>query len=427
MADTSPHAENIKAVWGTEPLRGLWARAREALESPRPPATFRLELPDEATRQAVGDLYGRPLWGQGTRISLSKLDEALRQRSRFGLSLAEVLEILHDKPISQRESPSAARDERKATVLGTLSAALAENGLANAPWARPWSQWVYQYGRIADDDLARLSGRACQVLSRLVLDPARAPEHWASRADLASRFGGGAHELDNGMPLSRLVLRAAVLAHGKNPPSQERERRELWELCGVTLDAVSATLLCWALPITGDDDWSDSVRRRTNAGLPTHVTHLDLLAAPLQLVEPGSGIAICENPRILEAAVRAGIRHPLLCISGHPSTVASEFLRALVASGAILHYHGDFDWAGVSIARSISQQHGAHLWRMSAADYREALQLASADRIDLPALAGERTETPWDPELSELMATAGRAIEEETVLPVLLDDLHTGL
>nr|WP_246868295.1 TIGR02679 domain-containing protein [Saccharopolyspora sp. ASAGF58] len=79
--------DDVRAVWGVEPLRGLWAQAREALEAAKPPATFRLELPDAETQRAVGELYGRPMWGQGTRISVSKLDEAVR-RSRFALGLA---------------------------------------------------------------------------------------------------------------------------------------------------------------------------------------------------------------------------------------------------------------------------------------------------------------------------------------------------
>ncbi|QIZ36568.1 DUF2399 domain-containing protein [Saccharopolyspora sp. ASAGF58] len=42
-------------------------------------------------------------------------------------------------------------------------------------------------------------------------------------------------------------------------------------------------------------------------------------------------------------------------------------------------------------------------------------------------LVGTPLETPWDPQLAELMATTARAIEEEAVLPTLLTDLRTGL
>jgi uncharacterized protein (TIGR02679 family) len=419
-------AEDIRAVWDTEQLRGLWDKAREALESPDPPATFRLELPDERTRDAVGEVYGRTMWGLGTRINVSKLDTQLREHTRFGLGLEEVLEILHGRPVTRRESASADRADRRERVIETLRSALAEHGLAEAAWAQPWMQWLYQYGRVAEDEWERVAGRAAAVLARLVLGP-DVPGTWTSRADLATRYGGGAHQLDNGMTLSRVVLRAAALAHGVHMPANERDRRALWERSGVTLDAVSATVLCWALPVVGSDEWSSVVRQRTSIGLPTHLTHHDLHAAPVRLVEPEATIAVCENPRVLEAAAQEQIAHPLVCISGHPTTVATELLHRLTADGATLRYHGDFDWAGVTIAQSIRANHSAGLWRMSAVDYREALNLAAAQRSDLPNLVGTPVDTPWDPDLSELMSTAARAVEEEMVLPTLLDDLRTGL
>ncbi|MER6992834.1 TIGR02679 family protein [Saccharopolyspora hirsuta] len=414
-------ADDVRAVWGVEALRGLWEKAREALESPKPPATFRLELPDDEARRLVGEVYGRPMWGQGTRISVSKLDSAVRG-SRFGLGLAEVLEILHGRPVVQRESTS--RDEQRERTVEPLRSALAERGLADAEWAAPWMQWIHQYGRVAADELPTIARRAAGVLSALALD--RAPETWISRGELAARVGG-AHQLDNGTTLSRVVLKAAALAHGVESPGNERERRALWERCGVTLDAVSATVLCWALPLAGSDDWSRSVRQRFAIGLPAHLTHLDLRTAPARLVEPGTAVAVCENPRVLESAAEERIEHPVVCLSGHPTTVALTLLDRLVADGATLHHHGDFDWAGVGITRSLWEHHGVRPWRMSAGDYREALDRAAADRTDLPNLVGAPVGTPWDPALAELMSTAARAVEEEVVLPALLADLRAGL
>ncbi|QIZ36566.1 TIGR02679 family protein [Saccharopolyspora sp. ASAGF58] len=413
--------DDVRAVWGVEPLRGLWAQAREALEAAKPPATFRLELPDAETQRAVGELYGRPMWGQGTRISVSKLDEAVR-RSRFALGLAEVLEILYERPLARRQT--AERDERRERTAETLRAALAEQGLATAAWAEPWTQWLQQYGRVGDDELPDVARRAAKALNTLAL--AEPPEAWTSRGELAASVGG-AHQLDNGTALSRVVLKAAALAHGAETPGNERERRALWERCGVTLDAVSATVLCWALPLVGSDDWSHGVRQRTALGLPTHLTHLDLRAAPSALVEAGTTIAVCENPRVLESAVEERIAHPVVCVSGHPTTVAVTLLQRLTDCGATLHYHSDFDWPGIGITRSLLTHHNARPWRMSAADYREALDRAAATRTDLPNLVGTPLETPWDPQLAELMATTARAIEEEAVLPTLLTDLRTGL
>lgn len=402
--------DEVRSTWDTPLLSGLWARAREALEQHRPAPTFRLELPDEDTREAVGTLYGRPMWGMGTRINVSKLDERVREAS--GIDLQRVLEILHGRPITRADAstPSTGRDP--------VQAALEQHELTHQPWAQPWTEWFHQFGRVAEADRDRVAARSAAVLAELSLD--RPPSTWVSRAELATRHGDP-HQLDSGTTLTRVVLRAAAFAHDVPPPGNERERRALWERCGVTLDAVSDTALCWALPFT---DWARGFRERTAAGLPTHLTQLELNAAPAELVQPGSTIAVCENPRVLEAAAQERVEHPLICLSGHPGTVASALLRRLRDNGAALHYHGDLDWSGVAIADAVRAEHGAEMWRMTADDYRESLNLASAERIDLPTLVGSPVETPWDPGLAELMSTAGRAIEEEAVLPTLLDDLR---
>ncbi|WP_438388189.1 TIGR02679 family protein [Actinopolyspora saharensis] len=417
--------EEMRAAWDVPELRGLWEQARRALEASGRPPTFRLELPDEETRRTVGELYGRPMWGQGTRINVSNLDKALRE-SRFGVGLEEALEILHGRPVNSRESSSEAPADGHDRVTEVFTSALAAQGLADAPWVEPWIRWIRHYGRVAEQDLEPVAAGAAAVLSRVVLTAGAAPRKWHSRAELATA-AGGAHLLDSGTTLSRVVLRAVAVAHDVEPPNNERERRALWEACGVSLDAVSATVLCWALPLVDGGGWAAAIRERTELGLPVHLTGLDLRAAPERLVEPGTVVAVCENPRVLEAAVESGIRHPLVCLSGRPSTTAVELLDRLSADGAVLHYHGDFDWAGMATMRSLWTHRTITPWRMSAADYRAAVDRASAERIDLPILDGTPVDTPWDPDLAELMSTAGRAVEEETVLGELLVELRAGL
>ncbi|MFR9729507.1 DUF2399 domain-containing protein [Saccharopolyspora sp. MS10] len=405
----------VRETWGGPELRGLWEGAREALESPKRPDRFGVALPDEATRAAVSAVYGRALHLGHSRIMLAKLDRVVREQA--GLDLPRVLEALHGRPVAE-PGPTGA----ETTAADPALAALAAHGLDRAPWAEPWLRWLHQYGRIAEAELPAAAARAAAVLAALDLDPARTPASWVSRADLAAP--DAPHELDDGGALSRIVLRAAALAHDVDPPGNARERQALWERCGVVVDAVAGSVLTWALPLTGADAWSRSITERTALALPAQLSHRDLAVAPERLVAPDTAIAVCETPRVLEAAVRAGIRHPLVCLAGPPPPVALELLRRLRADGARLRYHGDFDWPGLALAGSLWSEHGAGPWRMSAADYREALDRAARDRADLPNLVGSPVGSPWDPQLADLMSTAARAVEEETVLPALLADLR---
>ncbi|WP_433871929.1 DUF2399 domain-containing protein [Saccharopolyspora sp. CA-218241] len=398
MADPA----DIRRAWDVEALRGLWTRARAAVEAEE--TTFRLELPDDAARQAVGDLYGRPMWGEGTRISVPKLDAALRA-SPFGVGLREALELLHGRPLGGAR-PTAA----PARSADPLAEQLAAHGLDGADWAGPWIDWVHRYGRISRSELPALARDATAVLAELTSDRV------VSRAELAA-LTGDPHALDTGTALSRVVFKAASLALG-----DQRPRRDLWASWGVVRNAASAGAVCWALPLVGADPWSRGVRERAELGLPAHLSLLDLRAAPDRLVEPGTAIAVCEHPRLVEAVLGERIGHPVVRATG---PLASALLSRLAADGAELRVHGDFDWPGVAAVARLVERTGARPWRMAAADYREALDRAAARRTDLGTLVGDPVRTPWDPDLAGLMADTGRAIDEEMVLPSLLADLRS--
>ncbi|WP_205327360.1 DUF2397 family protein [Glycomyces sp. YM15] len=89
------------------------------------------------------------------------------------------------------------------------------------------------------------------------------------------------------------------------------------------------------------------------------------------------------------------------------------------ASTARLLRRADFDWAGLRIVkRGLERFANAEPWRMSAEDYRSGAK-------DI-ALRGSGVETPWDHRLGECMAAEGRAVMEESLIGLLLQDLRRG-
>ena len=136
----------------------------------------------------------------------------------------------------------------------------------------------------------------------------------------------------------------------------------------------------------------------------------------------GTCVRACENPAVLRRAVAelGATSPPLLCTEGHPSVAFHQLADVVVGSGGELHYHGDFDWPGVAIAGSVMRRHGARPWRMTAADYTAGL-----GRAEYVQLAGSSQPTPWDTELSKVMAATGRAVYEEAVADPLIADLLT--
>jgi hypothetical protein len=160
--------------------------------------------------------------------------------------------------------------------------------------------------------------------------------------------------------------------------------------------------------------------------VPFYVTLQQLIAMPVvPAVAAEPTVHVCENPAVLRrAAADLGPRsRPLICTEGQPSTAFHRLASAVTANDGRLRYHGDFDWPGIAIANSVIRRHHAIPWRLSAADYREAVR-EDADHVKL---SGPPQPTPWDPALADAMAAAARAVYEESVADPLIADLTSPL
>jgi uncharacterized protein (TIGR02679 family) len=122
---------------------------------------------------------------------------------------------------------------------------------------------------------------------------------------------------------------------------------------------------------------------------------------------------VCENPAVLEAAARAG-GAGVVCGFGSPSLLCLQVLDELRAGGAMLRYHGDFDWPGIAICNRLIVRCGVLPWRMSAADYLHAV------RPECRRLTGQAVQPTWDSELGSAMLDEGAAVHEEQILTGLV-------
>ena len=191
----------------------------------------------------------------------------------------------------------------------------------------------------------------------------------------------------------------------------------MWSAAGLPGDLVATPVPTWALPLLGGG-LAAAVRAATAAGAPMPLTVLSLREMPIE-VPPGTVVRCVENPRLLEAAVQQGLDAPMICTSGNPTSAPSVLVRRLLAAGAEVHHHGDFDPGGVAITARLHAE-GVVPWRMTAADYSGALAAAERAGVQLRAFTGPVPPTPWDPALQRAMARAGRAVDEERVMEALL-------
>jgi uncharacterized protein (TIGR02679 family) len=401
-------------------LRPLWAACHARLVRNGRVARGRLTLsglgPDQ--REAVGHLLARVVTASLT-VDLAELDKQLRATAA-GTGLLDVVEAVIG-PVPDRRAVAAATHAERADLRDHAITGLEAAGLSGQEWADRWLDQLWRQGlptRLPADEARRLVDRAVTTLGRTVGAHART---W-SRGELAQAVTGSAHGLDDDTTLTRLVLRGLALALTDAPavPSAAAERRALWDAAGVSGDTVATTVLTCGLRPEGVPWLHD----RADLGAETHFTVREVRRlGPLRL--PSRTVFVCENPRVLEAALDIGAPAPMVCTMGNPTTVTLALLDAIVAGGPVdFAYHGDFDWPGIAIAARIMRRYPAVPWQFTAHHYRSAVAAATRHGTPRLPLTGRRAETPWDPELAEAMTESGVAVHEEALIDSLLTDLR---
>ncbi|GLX97652.1 TIGR02679 family protein [Herbidospora sp. NBRC 101105] len=395
-------------------LDPLWAAVRRKLERQRLAieGVVTVTLDDSGAAHLSGLLSRRITPGR-VRVALDVLDEALR-RSAAAHGLLTVVAEITGRALVDR---TAVRERARESWSEVFS--LIDERVARPPWGAAYVAGLRRSGLLTRVGVAaslHAIGQAAPILDDLFADGA-GDRQW-ERAELAARHLGDAHGLDDGRLVASLVLRALAAAQGSPPPETAADRRDLWHGAGVIADQLSGTVLVWGLRPPGLDRWSAMMRERADLGLATHLTVHELLRADVRYHPAGGPVFACENPQVLQAAIRTPAEHPLMCLYGNPAAAGLLLLRRLAGQRVNVRYHGDFDWPGLAIARRIIGL-GAEPWRMSADDYESAVP--ADDRAT--TLHGRPVATPWDPRLETVMRDRGVAVHEEAVLESLLPDL----
>lgn len=402
----------LKRTLGSSDLSRFVDALRKRVELGRP-LTGRLTLANvsAAERQAMDDLIGRPA-APGNSLLIS-LDELAHTLSESGIcpDLRSAVEALCG-PLVDRVAVRLASQQAWDAVWAQAREALPQ------PLLAPWISELAATGL-----LRRLSGGNPKVATSLVEDLARVakvlPVQAKPLAAFAADLFGDAHGLDPGSARATLAIRAAARIGGTPFIDDAEGRRSAWAAAGVMGDELSAPALVFNLPAAGDTPLGRKLRQACADQEPVHLSLRLLMRHPLSH-DPalaGRDIYACENPTIVALAANAlGERcAPLICINGQFATPSLILLRQLREAGATVRYHGDFDPAGVAIARRVMLEGGAVPWRFGAEDYNTA-----AKGIRFPGKPGP---TPWDPALRTAMDSVKRVVHEEVVASCLLDDL----
>lgn len=409
----------LERLLGGPETAWLLDRVVRRLEGGRPlHGTVTLAGATAAQRTALDRLLGRrPTQGSALSVSLDSLSRMLSD-SGVAPDLVTAVETLRG-PVRDRVGERAADAASWAGVGAQLDALVELH-----PQLAAWRDEVRVRGLVR-----RLAGGSAGVAEELVSGVAAClrelPAADEPRSVFAARVVGDGHGLDDGRPLATLVFGAARHLGRTSDGSGADWRREVWESVGVLTGDLVAPVLTLGLRADRGSLTGRLLTACAESGEPLHLSLRQLTRDPPDFeMHRGRAVFVCENPSVVAvAAERLGRRcSPLVCVSGQPGGAARRLLRLLSDAGAVLRYHGDFDWPGLGIAATIVDRYGAQPWRFDAAAYVEALARANGG-----PLRGRLVPSPWDPALAEEMRGHQVRIEEEHVLDVLMQGLRLRL
>ena len=393
---------------GLEPL--VDELARRFGDGPETPTRLTLRQLTSQQRAAVADLLGAPrLLPATARLRVDQLCSALAVDD--ACQLRAIVERLRGPIVDRRATRDAARAERE-SLWSWLASEINAIDIGGVGSLRGWAGVVRRDG--ARGGVERHRGRLEDALAVLRALPADG----APLAALADDVLGDPHALDRGRSVSRLVLGALASAGGHEVPADAEGTRQLWETVGVAPDPLSSTVLVLGLRSSCEHPLGDLLAASADAVEPAVLTLAQLRRWPCDPLEPTAHAYVVENPSILAAAANRGWSGPpIVCSSGRPTVAVVTLLRQLGARGATLSQHADFDPSGLAISAWLAERARTIPWRMSAADYSDAL---AVQRRRVP-FRGAVPPTAWDPSLRVAIQAAGVAVFEEELRAALLD------
>ncbi len=433
LNDSSVNDERLARLLGDPALEWLLARVRRRIELGQSlEGVVTLADASSAQRRAAQRLLGRPpRAGRAVSLSLQAVDEVLRGSGACADGLEAAVLALTGPVFVRTEALAAERLawERAFAPLSDLVSGLVHAG---APAGESLAIWLERLRGSGAVKRAEPDPQAAQaLLEQLAAVLEALPADGQPLAGFAARVAGGAHALDEGRPLAALALgavRALAKLAGPGPDESHTEaRREAWASVGVLCDELSSVVLALGLPGEQQTASGRILWVARESGQPLWLTLRQLVrdmpnwASTSREGLSGQTVYICENPAVVAvAADRLGSEcAPLVCTNGQPGVATMLLLRALVASGARLVHHSDFDWGGIRIGNVLHRRLAVEPWQFDTEAYMHAAGAAAARQ----SLVGAPVHASWDPRLSETMRRAGQRIEEELVLDGLLADL----
>jgi len=397
--------------------------------------SIRLQDPNDAERAAISGLLRRDCLDQSeVVISLAEFEQALN-RTRFGgLDLVQLLGAVTGDSMQSR----AAADESFATAKARFFTELRD--CFPHPRCRDWLQHAENHPAAVrsihaayKDDPQQLQADLKAVLLALSQLPSDAGT--VKRLPVwAAELTGDPHAFDQSQARGRYLQQALSFFLGQAEQRQvgaaadDADRNLVFDAFGIVRDDVMNFVICCGLLAENVAGPLGSWQAALAEGAVLNVPVRELAKLTRVVAAPGwsDRVFVVENPGVFSDLLDglSSTVPPLVCTHGQFQLASYLLLDKLAAAGMTIHYSGDHDPEGLLMAERLRHRYGWQFrpWRFGVDDYTASLSdvIISAQRLKQL----ERVTSPGLLPLCERMQTERRAGYQESLLPLLLQDLQ---
>ncbi|MFD0961681.1 TIGR02679 family protein [Paenibacillus chungangensis] len=358
------------------------------------------------------------------KLMLSAFEQRLQQTRFAGISLLELLEAYDGQKLQSRKAVKA---EQTAEQLARLA-----DYRRKYPQLSDW--FVYVEGRTSDT----------HWIWRLLLEPEFAADMdilaqaYSALPDAIERYPlfsqrvtGNPHALDPAAGRGKLWIHLLhVMAGGQGAmPSQAESLNELLLQHNLLRDDIQnfvtqANLLAYI----GDREhpvWRAAAEENSVLNVPMReLLKVDrVIAAGAGESAKSANVYIVENSGVFSALLDEVPDAPLICTHGQFKLAGLQLMDMLASAGHTLHYSGDFDPEGLSMAMRFKQRYGAQgrVWRMTTEEYWASIPVVELGSRTAKLDAMEHSELG---EVAAAIKGTGRAGYQEGILGLLIEDLQ---
>lgn len=406
---------------GEKVYKKLFTMFRRKVESfGRISGTVKLEAFSDKELEPIALFYGTSVNAMKKKnsLTLSSFEKQLQGTKFEGVGLHELLEAYFGETIRWKKSVKDEKREQEEEALSAFAAAypalsdyLAYLGERNSD-----SHWIIRMLLLDDFKLA---------MKHLAKAYENLPEAYERLPFFSQRISGNPHTFDLAALEGKLLIHLLHFKlYGKGAMLTQTEAiNELLLSFKILRDDIT-NFISFA-NLRGEQEgeihpvWKAAAETENAMNMPLR----ELLKIDKVTAAVGNNVYIVENSGVFSALLDLVPRAPLVCTHGQFKLAGLRLIDLLAESGSILHYAGDFDPEGLSMAVRLLERHphNIRLWRMDLKSYVE-----SVSSVELGERIGKMNNIshPLVEELVHEMHRIGCAGYQEALLEKMAEDLR---